>query len=427
MQLEQSQLAQLFTNMRSQFPSLSRQDPSTRQAVIYLDGPAGSQVPQGVIDAISDYYLHHNANSGGQFPSSQETTAMMASAHQTAADWFGAQDWRECIFGANMTTLTLAFSRALAKTWRAGERVVVTQLDHDGNVTPWHLAAADAGVEVATVGVNTSDATLDLDDFRRQVTPGTRLVALTCASNSVGSKPPLGELIAIAHSVGAEVYLDAVHYAPHGLIDVQAWDADYCVCSGYKFFGPHVGLLWGRLERLEALTAYKLRPAPSQSPGKWMTGTPNFAAISGVVAAINHVANIGHQLHTDPAEPISRRQALRSAFAAIEAWERQLCTQLIAGLRDIPGVTLFGITDERHYSDRVPTLALTIAGWTSSQAAAALAAKGIFCWHGDYYAVDICRALGQAGAGMVRLGIVHTTTPEEIERTLSAVASLVRQ
>ena len=416
-------LEALVPELRSQFPSLKRRTDAD-EPVIYLDGPAGSQVPQPVIAAISDYYAHHNANSGGKFPSSHETSSMMAEAHQAAADWFNASDWRECIFGSNMTTLTFALSRALAQTWRPGHRVVVTELDHDGNVTPWRLAARDAGVEVATVRVNPADATLDIDDFRRQVTPGTRLVALTAASNSVGSKPPLHDLIAVAHAVGAEVYVDAVHYAPHGLIDVQAWDADYCVCSAYKFFGPHVGLLWGRLSRLEELTAYKLRPAPSQPPGKWMTGTQNFAAIAGTKAAIDYLASIGQRVSGAEHAPRSRRQALQQAFAAIEAWERRLCQQLLAGLAEIPGVQVFGITDSHRWSDRVPTLALTIDGWTSSQAAEALGSRGIFAWHGDYYAVDVCRALGQSSHGMLRLGLLHINTPHEVARTLQAITRL---
>jgi cysteine desulfurase family protein (TIGR01976 family) len=418
-------LKSVVPELRTQFPSLARRSPDGTQPAIYLDGPAGSQVPQVVIDAVSNYYLNHNANSGGKFPSSVETTQMLTEAHRAAADWFGASDWRECIFGANMTTLTMAFSRALSKTWRAGERIVVTELDHDGNVTPWKLAAADARVEVATVRVNPNDATLDMDDFRRQVTPGTRLVALTCASNSVGSKPPIQELIEVAHAAGAEVYLDAVHYAPHGLIDVQSWNADYCVCSAYKFFGPHVGLLWGRLERLEALAAYKLRPAPAHPPGKWMTGTQNFAAIAGVVAAIDYIAHIGRRLSSPSDACLSRREYLRQAFTAIELYERELLAQLISRLSQIPQVRIFGITDELRFAERVPTIALALQGWTSAEVATALGQLGIYCWHGDYYAVDVCRALGQADAGMVRLGILHTTTQAEIERTVQAIAALV--
>ena len=424
-----TRFASLVPELRGRFPSLERHVPAGDEPIIYLDGPAGSQVPRSVIEAISNYYLRHNANSGGQFPTSLETNEMMAAAHRAAADWFGASDPRECVFGANMTTLTMAFSRAISKTWKPGERIVVTELDHDGNVTPWKLAAADAGVEVATVRVDPCDATLDIQDFRRQVTPGTRLVALTCASNSVGSKPPVEELIAIAHAAGAEVYLDAVHYAPHGLIDVQAWQADYCVCSAYKFFGPHVGMLWGRLERLEALTAYKLRPSPQHPPGKWMTGTQNFAAISGAVAAIDYMASIGQRLEDErsrgsQASPLTRRDALQRAFAAIEVYERELLERLIRGLTAIDGVTVYGITDPARFSNRVPTVACTLAGQPATQVAKALGEQGIFCWDGNYYAVDVCRVLGQSEHGMVRLGILHTTTAEEIDRTLVAIRRL---
>ena len=422
----------LVPELRGRFPSLKRLSPAGSEPVVYLDGPAGSQVPLSVIEAISNYYLRHNANSGGQFATSLETNELIAAAHQAAADWFCASDPRECVFGANMTTLTMAFSRAISKTWKPGERIVVTELDHDGNVTPWTLAAADARVEVATVRVDPSDATLDIEDFRRKVTKGTRLVALTCASNAVGSKPPVEELIAIAHAAGAEVYLDAVHYAPHGLIDVQAWEADYCVCSAYKFFGPQVGMLWGRLERLEELTAYKLRPAPQHPPGKWMTGTPNFAALAGVVAAIDYIASIGQRLEVERSSGhrtplLSRRYALERAFAAIEVYERELLERLISGLQAIDGVTLYGITDPARFSQRVPTVACTLAGLPATQVAKALSEQGIFCWDGNYYAVDVCRVLGQSEHGMVRFGILHTTTAEEIDRTLSAIKRLTQQ
>lgn len=419
----QPNFAQIVPELRSAFPALQRLTPDGNQPVVYLDGPAGSQVPRVVLDAIHDYYAYHNANTGGMFPSSRETGEMMTAAHQAAADWFGADDPRECVFGANMTTLTMAFSRALAKTWLPGQRIVVTELDHDGNVTPWKLAAADAGVQVETVRIRPDDATLDMQDFKAKVTPGTRLVAFTCASNSVGSRTRIAEMVEIAHAAGAEVYLDAVHYAPHNLIDVQRWNADYCVCSAYKFFGPHVGLLWGRLERLEALTAYKLRPSPQHSPGKWMTGTQNFAAIAGVTAAIDYVASIGRRLAPNNQGSLGRRQALQLAFECIESYERELVGQLIQGLQAIAGVRLFGIVDPNRFADRVPTVVFTIAGRTSAEVAEALGKQGIFCWHGDYYAVDVCRALGQQDCGMVRLGILHTTTAAEVERTVRAVAA----
>ncbi len=448
--------ADLVPALRAQFPALRRTHAG--QPVIYLDGPAGSQVPQTVIDAISDYYQHHNANRSGKFDTSRETDQLMHNAHCVAADWFGVDDPDEVIFGGNMTTLTFQFSRALAKTWKTGDRIVVSQLDHDANVTPWRLAAQDAGVEVSQVRINPEDATLDIAHFRELVTPGVKLVAFTCASNSVGSKTPIKELIEIAHAVGAEVYLDAVHWAPHCLIDVNLWDADYCICSAYKFFGPHVGVLWGRKSRLQELVAYKLRPAPQHAPGKWMTGTQNHAAICGVAAAMEYVASIGElmmneRLQANPTRPmqesdlpaselqdseasprsltrsideVSRRTKLQQAFAEIEAYEGALAKRLINGLLAISGVTVYGITAMDQLSQRVPTVAINIHGLTSAVAAGKLAERGIFCWHGDYYAVDVCQALGQQPAGMIRLGLMHTNTMDEVHRTLAAIRELAR-
>ena len=412
---------QIVPELRAAFPSLSRLDPLSNVPVVYLDGPAGSQVPQVVMDAVIDYYQHHNANSAGMFATSRETVEIMNQSHQAAADWFGGSNAQECIFGANMTTLTMAFSRAISRTWQRGDRVVVTELDHDANVTPWALAAKDVGAELVQVKVNVSDGTLDEADFAAKLTPRTRLVAFTAASNSVGSTTRIKELTQRARRVGAEVYIDAVHWAPHRAIDVLDWDVDYCICSAYKFFGPHVGILWGRYERLEQLAAYKLRPSPAHSPGKWMTGTQNFAAIAGVKAAIDYIASIHSRLAPEIAASATRRQSLCAAFESIQQYESELVHQLIQGLLDIPRVRVFGITDPARLQERVPTVVFTLAGIDSREVARQLAEQGIFSWHGDYYAVDICRALGQAEHGMVRLGILHTTTPAEIERTLEAL------
>ena len=412
---------QIVPELRAAFPSLSRLDPLSNLPVVYLDGPAGSQVPQVVMDAVIDYYQHHNANSAGMFATSQETVEIMDQAHQAAADWFGSSNAQECIFGANMTTLTMAFSRAISRTWQRGDQVVVTELDHDANVTPWALAAKDVGAELVQVKVNDSDATLDEADFADKLTPRTRLVAFTAASNSVGSTTRIKELTQRAHRVGAEVYIDAVHWAPHRAIDVLDWDVDYCICSAYKFFGPHVGILWGRYERLEQLAAYKLRPSPAHAPGKWMTGTQNFAAIAGVKAAIDYVASIHSRLAPEIAATATRRQSLCAAFESLQQYETELVHQLIQGLLEIPRVRVFGITDSARLQERVPTVVFTLEGVGSREVARQLAGRGIFSWHGDYYAVDICRALGQAEHGMVRLGILHTTTPVEIERTLEAL------
>lgn len=417
-------LDSILPHLRTLFPSLSRLHSDSNLPVVYLDGPAGSQVPQPVIDAVADTYRHHNANTGGVFATSQEVEQLMREARQTAADWFGCHDPEECVFGANMTTITFAFSRALSKTWKRGDRILVTQLDHDANVTPWRMAAGDVGAEVETVRINAADGTLDLDDFDNKLVEGTRLVAFTAASNSIGTVTDIRRLVQRAHAVGAEVYVDAVHWAPHRQIDVANWDVDYCVCSAYKFFGPHVGMLWGRKDRLEQLTPYKLRPAPKHSPGKWMTGTQNFAAISGARAAIDYVASIASL--ADPSQrAASRRESLGNSFDLIVEYENRLVEQLINGLQTLPKLQLFGISDPQRLSERVPTVSFVIDGIDAVDVARHLASQGIFCWHGDYYAVDVCQALGQAERGMVRLGILHTTTEEEISRVLEQLERLI--
>lgn len=412
-------LAEIVPELRKQFPAMARVQ--SGQPVVYLDGPAGSQVPLSVIDAIGNYYRYHNANRSGQFPTSHETDQLMADAHCAAAAWFGGDDPKEIVFGANMTTLTFQFSRAHARTWQPKDTIVVTRLDHDANVSPWRLAAADRGVTLRTVEVRREDATLDEDDFARALELEPRLVAVTAASNSVGSRTPIARLAAMAHQAGAEVYIDAVHLAPHALLDAAAWNADYIVCSAYKFFGPHVGMLWGRHQRLEELEAYKVQPAPDRSPEKWMTGTQNHAAICGVTAAIDYVCSLGRQL-ANPS--VTRREALTQAMTAIESYERELVTRLISGLQQIPKVRVFGITHPSQFDRRVPTVALTVDGIPSSSVAARLSQHGIYCWHGHYYAIAICDALGQSANGMVRLGLMHTNTVEEVDRTLEALQTI---
>ncbi len=304
----------------------------------------------------------------------------------------------------------------------AGDTVVVTQLDHDANVSPWRLAAADRGAQVRTVKVKTTDATLDIEDYARALESRPKLVAVTAASNSVGTRTPIEQLIAMAHAAGAEVYVDAVHYAPHGLIDVAAWQADYVVCSAYKFFGPHVGLLYGRSTRLAELEAYKVTPAPNVAPGKWMTGTQNHAAICGVTAAIDYLVSIGRTILGD--QQASRRTALEAAMPAIESYERSLLERLIQGLLEIPHVKVFGITDPDRFSQRVPTLALAVEGLPSIEVARRLNEEAIYCWHGHYYAIAICEALGQTQPGMVRIGLMHTNTAAEVDRTLEVLKKL---
>lgn len=404
---------------RSQFPALTRQ--AGGQPAIFFDGPAGSQVPECVIAAIVDYLRNRNANHGGLFATSRESDAMLETAHQAIADFFGDADPASIIFGANMTTLTFSLSRALARTWRAGDEIVVTRLDHDANVTPWVLAARDAGVTIRHLGIHPTDCTLDLDDLRRKLSPHTRLVAVGAASNAVGTINPVAEICRMAHVVGADVFVDAVHAAPHLLPDVAAWNCDWLAASAYKFFGPHIGVLWGRSDRLAQLEAYKLRPATDTLPGKWMTGTQNHECIAGALAAIEYLAALGRKV--DP-RTSGRRQALSAAYAAIGNYERQLAARLLAGLSELRGVQLFGIKEPARLADRVPTFGIRHARLKPEALAEWLAARGIFVWHGNFYALPLTEALGLEPEGLVRIGLLHYNTIGEIDRLLAILAEL---
>lgn len=406
--------------IRSQFPSLQRVQGG--RPVVYLDGPAGTQVPQVVADAVVKHLLHHNANHGGVFATSVENDQITDEAHRAAADFVGASNPDEIIFGGNMTTLTMHLSRAIGKTWKAGDEIIVTRLDHDANVRPWVLAAEDAGVKVNFVPVRTSDCTLDLEAFRNLLNPRTRLVAVGAASNSVGTVNPIAAMTEDAHRSGALVFVDAVHYGPHGLIDVAQWGCDFVACSAYKFFGPHVGILWGRRDLLEELTPYKLNPAPNSLPGKWMTGTQNFASIAGTLAAINYLANLGRMFKGSSA--LSRRQALSDAMDAITSHEQALIWRLIKGIESISALTLYGITDERRATERMPTISITSSRMRPEALCRELSQRGIFAWHGNYYAWELSHALGREPDGMIRLGCVHYNTLEEVDRTLAALADL---
>ncbi len=404
---------------RDQFPALGR--PFDDGPAVYLDGPAGSQVPDRVIRAVGRYMSETNANHGGRFATSRASDALLEAAHQAVADLLGAASAEATIFGANMTTLTFAFSRALARTWRAGDEVIVTRLDHDANVTPWVLAARDAGARVHYVDLRSDDCTLELDQLREKLSTRTRLVAVGCASNAVGTINPVADICRWAHAVGSQVFLDAVHYAPHALVDVTAWDCDYLACSAYKFFGPHVGLLWGRRELLDALEAYKVRPAADTLPDKWMTGTQNHEGIAGALEAINYLADLGRR---SAPEAVDRRAALVAAFREIGCYERQLCGQLIAGLAALPSVRIWGITDPARFDQRVPTVSITHRRLSPLALADHLAAHGIFAWHGNFYALQLTEALGLEPAGLVRLGLLHYNTSAEIERLLAALEAL---
>ena len=405
---------------RQQFPALLRQ--VNERTAVFLDGPAGTQVPQSVIDAITNYYVQHNANHGGAFVTSHESDDILRATHQAIADLLGASD-SDCVaFGANMTSLTFALSRALGQTWQSGDEIIVSRLDHDANVRPWVLAAQDAGALVRFVEIRREDCTLDLDDLKSKLNERTRLVALGCASNSVGTINPYRDVIAWAHEVGALVFLDAVHYAPHALIDVESWDCDFLACSAYKFFGPHVGILWGKRKHLQSLTAYKLKTVPDSLPDKWMTGTQNHECLAGTLAAVNYLADIGRNCAEDQSLP--RRSALETAFNSIQPYEQFLVERLLAGLRNIPGIQIWGINDPARAHERLPTLSITHHRLSPEALATELGQRGLFVWHGNYYALELTESLGLEPDGMVRIGLVHYNTADEVDRLLDELEQL---
>jgi cysteine desulfurase family protein (TIGR01976 family) len=399
--------------VRDQFPAL-------RRDAAFLDGAAGSQVPQSVIQAISEYYVHHNANHGGVFATSRESDAVVDEARRACADLLGTPDDGCIVFGANMTSLTFALSRAIATEWKVGDEVLVTRLDHDANVAPWVRAAANWGATVRHVDIHPKDCTLDLDDYRRKLSPNTKLVALGCASNAVGTRNPIAEMIKLAHEAGAKVFLDAVHHAPHLPMDVTAWDCDFLCCSAYKFFGPHVGILYGKRRWLESLPAFKLRPCPDTLPDKWMTGTQNFAAIAGVGAAIEYLAGVGRTLGAKA----GRRASLLHAFSSIEKYERQMGGRLVAELESLKSVRIYGITDARRLSQRVPTISFTHAKHSPRQVAEHLGRHNVFAWHGNYYALPLTESLGVEPHGMVRVGLLHYNTAADVERLITALREI---
>lgn len=405
--------------IRSQFPALARRVGD--KPAVFFDGPAGSQVPQRVVDAISDYLVNRNANHGGVFATAVESDAMLAEAHRAAADFVGNDDPGTVAFGANMTTLTFALSRSLARTWQPGDEVIVSRLDHDANFTPWVLAARDAGATVKHIDIRREDCTLDLESFRKQLSSRTRMVAVGCASNAVGTINPVAEITRLAHEVGAYVFLDAVHYAPHAAIDVAAWDCDFLACSAYKFFGPHIGLLYGRRTLLESLSPYKLRPASDALPDRWMTGTQSHEGIAGVLAAIEYLADLGRQYAPGA---LLRREAIKAAYHAIETYERELLRNLLAGLAEMPQIKVWGIRDPARLAERMPTIAITHDKLSPEVISRRLAERGIFTWHGNYYALPLTEALDLEPAGMVRIGLLHYNTQSEVDRLLNELSRL---
>ncbi|MGD9645053.1 MAG: cysteine desulfurase-like protein [Pirellulales bacterium] len=422
--------------LRRQFPALARE--VAGRPAVFFDGPAGSQVPTRVIDAMSDYLAHHNANHGGLFATSVESDSMLEAVHGAAAALLGAREADCTVFGQNMTSLTFALSRALGRTWQHGDEVLVTRLDHDANVTPWVLAARDAGATAKYVEIDRDDCTLDMNDLRRKLSSRTKLIAVGAASNAVGTINPVAEICRLARDAGALSFVDAVHYAPHALPDVAAWDCDFAACSAYKFFGPHLGLLWGRRELLRSLPAYKVRPASDALPDRWMTGTQSHESIAGLGAAIDYLCELGDASLAESANSggdasaaartsnarTSTRDRLVAAYSAIAAHERPLGAKLLAGLREIADVRVLGITEPGRLDQRVPTVSITHRRHAPQVVAERLAACGIFVWHGNFYALEVSTALGLEPQGMVRIGLLHYNTPDEVDRLLNALAEL---
>jgi cysteine desulfurase family protein (TIGR01976 family) len=405
--------------VREQFPSLKLQVHGHPAA--FLDGPAGTQVPKQVMDAVQKYFLAANANTYGAFLTSRRTNEMILSARAAMADFFNC-DSNEVVFGQNMTTITFALSRAIARELQPGDEIVVTTLDHDANVAPWR-ALEEKGVVVRQVDIRESDCTLDLDDLKRKISAKTKLVAVGYASNIVGTINPVAEITKLAHAAGALMFIDAVHYAPHGPIDVKALDCDFLACSPYKFFGPHMGTLYGKKEYFERFKPYKVRPATDASPECWETGTQVQELIAGIAAAVDYLAELGR--HGDPSV-INRRAALLAAYRATRRYETTLITKLIEGLRAIPGVQIFGITDSKRFDERCSTLSFRLGDHHPTEIATFLGDRGIFTWDGNFYALNLSERLGvEQKGGVLRVGLVHYNAADEVDRLLSALREFI--
>ena len=407
--------------VRSHFPSLETQ--VNGQTAAFLDGPAGTQVPTQVVAAIQNYLINSNSNTGGAFLTSGRSDEMIANTRVAMADFFHC-DSREVVFGQNMTTLTFALSRAIGRELGTGDEILLTTLDHDANFSPWK-ALEEKGVVIQVADIREEDCTLDLEDLKSKLSHRTRLVALGYASNAVGTINPVGEITRLAHAAGAMTFIDAVHFAPHGLTDVKELDCDFLVCSPYKFFGPHMGTLYGRREHLERFQPYKVRPSTDQIPDRWETGTQAHELIAGIGAAVEYIAGVGRR--SDPAAK-TRREALAAAYRTTVAYERRLIARLIEGLETIPSARIYGITDPKRFEERCATLSLRIGDHPPKTIAKFLAKRGIFTWDGNYYALNLVERLQlEQKGGMLRIGLVHYNTLEEVERLLGALREFATQ
>jgi cysteine desulfurase family protein (TIGR01976 family) len=401
--------------VRDRFPALRRS--ALDSPAIFLDGPGGTQVPEHVIEAIGYYYRNANSNLGGSFATSRQTGEIVDAARHALAEFFNALDPDEIIFGQNMTSLTFALSRVLANSWAPGTEIIVTSLDHDANISPWRLAAADRNVTVRTWDFHPETCSLCIDDLVPLINARTALIAVTLASNAVGTMVGIQQVVELAKKFGAKVFVDAVHFAPHCRIDVQKLGCDFLVCSAYKFFGPHIGVLWARREWLEASESYKVRPASNQPPGKWETGTQSFESIAGTLAALEYLRSLAVQC--------TGVSSLWDAMDAIRSYEIALSKRFLSGLAKIPRATLYGFSEPADSDKRTPTFAVRLDGIDPHTAAQKLGEQDIFVWDGHFYATAVIDRLGLTNAGgVIRIGFVHYTTESEVDRTLEALEAL---
>jgi cysteine desulfurase family protein (TIGR01976 family) len=396
--------------IRRCFPALARTH--NGYPVAYFDGPGGTQVPRTVVETIKDYLYHHNANTHWAYPTSEETDAIIDSARSTLADFLNAGP-TEIVFGANMTTLTFHLARALGRGYERNDEILVTELEHHANVAPWRALEKERGLKVRMVKMIPGTGELDWDDFYRQLTGRTKLVAIGAASNALGTINDVRHATKMAHSLGAQIFVDAVHYAPHQLIDVRDWGCDFLACSAYKFYGPHIGILYGRHDLLSSLDFPKLLPAPDSAPERAETGTQNHEGIAGAAAAVNFLASL--------APGATRRERLRAAFQQLHERGDALITRLWNGLREMERIRLYGPPPD---TPRTPTIAFTVNGLPSIEAAKKLAERGIFLSHGDFYAMTVIERLGQIPHGVVRAGCACYTASQEVDRVLAGVRAL---
>ena len=407
-------------SVREQFPSLLERDAGA--ARIYLDNPAGTQVPCAVIDAVTKFYRRSNANLGGFFSTSHAAEDLLHRAYAAAATFVGGASEREIVIGQSMTALTFSFSRSLGRMFAPGDEVVVTRMDHDGNIAPWLAMAQERGMKVRWVAVDTQTWRIEPAALESVLSSRTKIVALNYASNLSGSINDVRTLTKLAHAAGALVYVDAVQFAPHRLVEAPALECDFLLCSAYKFYGPHTGMLWAREELLDSLYAYKVRPLPQTLPDKFEVGTPQLELLAGLEACIGYYAALGES----SASPQPQRAAIELAYREIEAWESALAARLLEGLRELPGVTVRGITDPHQMQWRVPTISFTHASRSSASIARAMADRGIFVWSGHNFALELSRALGLDDEdGVVRIGMAHYNTPEEIDAAIGALRNIL--